>query len=230
MKNIKIFILILGLSLILTTKSYSESGIGFILGLSTPNDQINNIYNSNTLSQSNAIGNLYREGAKSGYNIGAKLRLPVGSNTTFICSFLWNRFPQTDINIYIPKQNDPTKSDTIILQTIQNIFPVAIGLNYYLFHDFIGLYGTGELTYSYILNSVDYKYKGVGVPLTNIDLKPADSRLGFGLGIGIDFSIIIATANLEAKYNVANLIGQKGSDEKLKSYVTLSLGIFFGGI
>jgi len=227
MKKIKVIIFIVGLSLIFSAKSYSESGIGIILGLSTPNNEINDIYNKNTISEQNLLGKLYRDGTKSGYHLGAKLRLPVGSNLTFIASIMWNRFPQTDLTIPIPNGQ---KIDTVTLQTTQNIFPIAIGLNYYLFHQVVGLYGTGELTYNYMLNSVDYKRNDIGIPLTSITPNPADSRIGFGIGAGIDFSIIIANANIEAKYNVANLFGRVNSNEKLKTYITLSLGIFFGGI
>jgi hypothetical protein len=61
----------------------------------------------------------------------------------------------------------------------------------------------------------------------NLDKSPTDSRVGVGIGAGVDLDIKILTLNLEAKYNLANLIGKTGS-EQTKSYVSLSFGIMFG--
>jgi hypothetical protein len=98
-------------------------------------------------------------------------------------------------------------------------------VNLYLLKSFIGLYGVGELTYNYITSTVDATTSGITFPL-NLNLNPNESRVGFGLGIGADLDIKIITLNLEAKYNIANLIGA-GPDEKSKAYFSLSLGAFF---
>jgi hypothetical protein len=68
--------------------------------------------------------------------------------------------------------------------------------------------------------------KDVSIPL-NLDLSPNDSRVGFGLGAGVDLDLQIFNANIEAKYNMLNLIG-KVSNEPAKAFYTLSVGIFFG--
>lgn len=197
--------------------SYSQIGIGFIGGLSTPNDEINNVYNSDSLS---GVGNLLRNGMKSGYHIGAKIRIPLLAGLMLNGGIAWNRFPETTINLKIPN------SQEIKMTTVQDIIPVSVGLNYYIISEVIGLYCTGDLSYNYNKNTVNVEKGDVTIPL-NLDSSPTYSRVGAGLGLGFDLDLFFAVANLEAKYNFSNIIGRE-SDEKLKSYFTLSVGIFFG--
>ena len=205
------------------TNLKAETGLGLVLGLATPNDKINDVYNSSKLNNT-----IWREGSKSGYNLGLKLRVPLTEDFTLIGSASWNRFPETEMNIGIPK-SDPTitKLDTIVLTTTQNVFPLTAGFNYYLINSFMGLYGTGELSYNFISSTVNYKKNDVAIPL-NLDTAPMDSRVGVGLGLGADIDAKLVLLNLEAKYNISNLIGKSG-DEPTKSYFTLTLGVFFGG-
>lgn len=203
-------------------RSQGSLELGFKLGLSTPNDQINNIYNSNTLEGEDVIGRLWREGSKLGYHLGIGLRLPLDENFKFVGGIAWHRFPQTDIVV-----KDPTTNEELItLQTIQNVFPINVGINFYpLITNFVNIYGTAELTYNFISSTVDYVKDDVSVPL-NIDTAPMDNRVGFGFGIGADIDIKLLIINLEAKYNFLNLIN-KITDEPDKTFFTLSLGVFF---
>ena len=54
-----------------------------------------------------------------------------------------------------------------------------------------------------------------------------DKRIGVGVGLGVDVDLKLLLMNVEAKYNLSNLIG-KQSDESLKNYLTLSTSLFFG--
>lgn len=216
------------LAIILTITSYfparSEGSLemSFKLGLSTPNDQVNNIYNSGTLEGQDVLGRLWREGTKLGYHLGIGLRLPLDENFKFVGGIAWHRFPETKIEI-----KDQTSQNLLAtLQTTQNVFPINAGVNFYpLITDFINIYGTGELTYNFISSTVDYVKNDITFPL-NIDTAPMDNRVGFGLGVGFDIDIKLLILNLEAKYNFMNLIG-KESGEPDKTYFTLSLGVVF---
>lgn len=193
---------------------------GFVIGLSTPNDKVGDIYNHDNLDLGNSKeGNLISKGMDAGYNLGVKLRLPLNDNIHFVGSIGWNRFPEQTLEVRDPK------ADTVLLtlESSTNIIPITAGVNAYLFKSFIGLYATGDLSYNYISSSVDYKRGDVSIP---IKTSPSDNRLGFGLGLGVDFNVGLVILNIEGKYNHTNLIG-KDDKEKDKSYVTLGVGIFF---
>ncbi|MDQ1266927.1 MAG: b-brl protein [Bacteroidota bacterium] len=201
----------------------AEFHIGFNLGLSTPNDKINDVYNGEKLSwDSLSNNNVLHESIKSGYHIGMRLRLPLDEDGsyTFIGGIAFHRFPESNIIIINPKDNTPLAT----LKTMQNVVPITVGINAYLFKSILGLYVNGELTYNYIANSVDIDSE-ISVPF-KYSLSPSDSRVGFGLGAGFDMNLKLITLNLEARYNMINLIGRE-TDEGTKSYLSLSFGVFF---
>jgi len=196
------------------------TNIGLFAGLSTPNDEMNNVLNSSKIDLKNMeAGDLVREATSSGYHIGAKLRFSLSDNFSFTGSASWHKFPESKIDV-----KDPVNDTTLaVLSSTQNIIPITAGMNFYLINSTIGIYGTGELAYSYIYNSVDFDYEGIPI---SIDDSPTDNRVGFGLGAGIDLDAKLLILNLEAKYNISNFIG-KVSNEETKSYFTLSLGVYF---
>jgi hypothetical protein len=199
----------------------SLMGIGFFAGLSTPNDQINNVYNSNNINIGNGFADLLREGTKLGYHLGLKGRLSLADNVAFTGSAAWHRFPDTKLTMVDPD----TKQEIGTLVTSQDIIPITAGINYYLIDSGVGIYGTGELSYNYFANSVSVQSTQGDILIPG---EPDGGRVGFGIGAGIDINLVLVNANLEAKYNVSNLIG-KSDGEQNKAYYTLSLGIFFGG-
>ncbi|MFC2130715.1 outer membrane beta-barrel protein [Bacteroidota bacterium] len=220
MKFRLLLVLVVFCSLIASQNLTAGTGFGLFAGLSAPNDQMNNIYNSSKIEFSEeSIGNFIREGTEAGYHIGAKVRFSLAGDFMFTGSAAWHKFPQSNIDVMDPV-NDTALA---VLTTTQNIIPITVGMNYYIINSTIGVYGTGELSYNYIYNSVDADYQGVPIPLEE---SPTDSRVGFGLGAGVDFDATLVTLNLEAKYSIANLIG-KESGEETKSFFSLSLGIFF---
>lgn len=219
MKFLKLSVLMFAMLAVTFSQSYAE--FGFSIGLSTPNEKMNDVYNTDKLKlDSITSGSLFRDGAKSGYHILAKMRFDLSENMTFFGGIGWHRFPQTDIQV--PDPNDPKKI-IATLTTSQNIVPITAGINAYLLRSVVGIYGVGDLSYNYISSSVDLKSGSVSVPYTRT---PSDSRVGFGIGAGLDFDMKLLTLNIEAKYNYTNLIG-KESSEGDKTYFTLGFGVFF---
>jgi len=217
----KALILITALFIVLlfnTPKTYSQVGFGIFGGLSTPNDAINNVYNSNGYE---SIAKFIRDGTKTGYHIGAKVRIPLIAGLMLNGGIAWNRFPESTINVQLQQEDKK-----VTLTSIQDIIPITVGFNYYFIKTGIGLYGTGELAYNYNKNTVNWGSDISSVPL-NFDSSPTYSRVGAGLGVGLDVDLFLMLVNLEAKYNFSNLIGRE-TGEDLKSYFTLSLGIYLG--
>lgn len=222
MKKIIIYSSIVILAFLFNASSAkSLMGIGFFIGLSTPNDQINNVYNSDNIKINNGFADLVREGTKAGYHLGLKGRLSLVGPVTFTGSVGWHRFPETELQMLDPETGDELGT----LTTSQDIIPITAGVNYYIINTGVGIYGTGELSYNYYSNSVDIQSVQGDIIIPG---EPDGGRVGFGIGAGLDVNLILINANLEAKYNVSNLIG-KTDGEKTKAYYTLSLGIFFGG-
>lgn len=227
MKSNYIFLILLTL-LLTNTISFAEDSkefepsikFGVIAGLSTPNDMINDIYNKDVINWDNGIGSLAREGTKLGYHLGFRARLSLSKDYDFTGGMTINRFPQTTIQV-----KDPSDPDSIIqeLQTNQNIFALAAGLNLYIYKSAISIYATGEMQYNYIANSVDFSFNDIFIPISQ---SPSDSRVGFGFGAGIDLVIKPIRLNIESKYNIINLIGQD-DQEDMKSFLSLSLGLYF---
>ena len=146
-----IFVFVLAL-LYFSTTTFALTNVGFYFGLSTPNNQINNVYNSDDYTTTSGIYNLFRGGMSSGYHIGAIGRFDLSDDFSIVGGIAWHKFPQTKIDV-----TDPTNGDTVAsLETSQNIVPITVGVNFYLLRSILGVYGTGQLTYNYISNSVDY--------------------------------------------------------------------------
>ncbi len=217
----RLIVLIVVISTIFSSGLYAQIDFGFTGGLSTPNDNINDVWNSSRLNYDTTdfAGNLFRDGTKIGYNLGIRLRFPLSSNISFVGGISYHRFPQTNMSLSVINNSD---SIVTKLTGTQTLIPISVGLNLYLLRSFIGLYGTGDLSYNYILNNVEYK----GIPL-NVSMSPSDSRVGVGLGLGADVDLKLILLNLEVKYNISNLIG-RGSGELSKSYLTTNIAIFFG--
>lgn len=209
-------LLAFGAFLFSTNDSNAQVGIGFIGGLSTPSDEINNIYNSDNWG---SVGKFVRDGAKNGYHFGVKIRMPLVSGIMLTGGAAWHRFPESTIEV-----KDNAGKVLTALTTIQDIIPITAGINYYILNTGVGLYGTGELSYNYNKNTVNFKSGDTDIPF---DSSPSYNRVGAGFGAGLDFNAFLFLANLEAKYNYANIIG-RDSGEELKAYFTLSLGIHFG--
>ena len=216
MKQILKPILIIFLFIGIFYSRADATNFGVLLGLSTPNDQVNNVYNSNSITD---VGKLFREGSKLGYHFGAKVRMEMSDNLYFVGGIAYHKFPETTIEVRHPI----TDSLLTTLKTSQNVVPITAGINFFIIKKFIGVYAVGDLTYNYLFSSVDYPKGDVDLPIST---SPSDSRIGFGLGAGVDLDVQLVTLNLEVKYNYINLIGQAAGEEA-KAFISLSLGAFF---
>lgn len=213
-----VFFILLNLQVIAKPISF-----GFHLGLATPNDQINNVYNSNTIKINDSTSKILREASKLGYFIGIDLSMPLTDNFMFLGGISLNRFPQTELKIFVPRP-DPNQFDTVILKAVQNIVPLSVGVNWYLFKSFFSPYVSGNLSYFYIVNSMDIVKLSIDFPVATTK---SNSRLGAGIGAGMDLNFEVLTLNLEARYNFVNLIG-KEINEPTKKYLTVGVGLIFG--
>lgn len=206
--------------LFFTFESKAQVDIGFHAGLSTPNNQINNVYNTDDFNFESGPANIWREGSKIGYNIKVSARLTMVPVVDFVGALGFHRFPQTDIEVYDPENQD---SVVAVLNTTQNIVAFSAGVNFYVIQSVVGVYATGNLAYNYISNTVDYQKGDVSIPVST--LSPTDSRVGVGFGAGMDFDIELLKLNLEGTFNIINLIG-KDPDEENKSFFSLDLGVY----
>lgn len=220
-KILRQFLILLFLVFIFYSQA-DATNFGVLLGLSTPNDQVNNVYNR---SNFDTLGNLFREGTKLGYHVGLKLRVNMSDNLLFVGGIAYHKFPQSTIEV-----KDPTNNTEVIttITTSQNAVPITAGVNFFIIKKFIGLYAVGDLSYNYLFNTVDYDKAGLAVNMISMieQFDKSDSRIGFGLGAGADLDVQIVTLNLEVKYNFINLIGAKDGEEA-KAFVSVSLGAFF---
>lgn len=198
-----------------------QLGFGFSAGLATPNSEINNVYNSDKINLNNNLWNVAREAAKIGYYLGVNLSLPLSQNLNFKAGISINRFPKTELKLYFPEQ----PYDTVILKTIQNFIPISAGFDFFLLKQLISPYISGNLSYFYNVNTIDIVKLNQELPIAT---SKTDSRIGAGLGAGVNFDFALLTLNVEAKYWFVNLIGNV-SGEANKNYLSFGVGIIFGG-
>lgn len=207
------------------TASISYSGgleFGVNFGLATPNDKINDIFNTDKLKYGNlqdSIAKLIGDGINSGYHLGIRLNMPLNEYFDFVGNLGYNSFPKSKITV-----TDPANGKTLAeLSTSTKIIPIAAGLSFFPFKSIISPYVTGELSFNYIQTAVETTYFGTQFPIATT---PADNRFGFGFGLGTNINLGLIDLNLEGKYNYLNLIG-KESDEQDKQYLTLIVGVVF---
>jgi opacity protein-like surface antigen len=225
--NITVAIALLLLCSVTVTTKAMEFGIS--AGLALPNDNISQFFKQtksevvldNTIKET---GNyLLDKAASSGYIVEAKGRIGLGNNLDFVIGIGMARFNEGKYDLTVPgkSMNDSTIGQ---IQSTLNVVPITAGVNVYLFKSFVNLYATGDITYNYMSYSYDLIWKGApGIPISNSE---NDARVGYGIGAGIDFDLILLKANFEAKFNCMNLIGRI-SDEKRKNYGTFTVGIIF---
>ena len=200
----------------------AQSSFGIFAGLATPSDLVNQVYNTDLIKSNNVTGILMREAATSGYTIGARIRQNIDDKFWFTGGVSLARFPQS----VIPIINQVNPIDTLaIMTTVQNVVPIHAGMMYQFNKGLVSLYVLGDVTYNYLMNSVDVDYNNQSFPLPPED--ETKERIGFGFGLGLDVHLKIITASLEAKMNTINFIGRSPSEAE-KRFFSLTLGIHFG--
>ena len=223
-KIIILFSLFVGLSF----SAYSQIDIGLRLGLSTPNDRINDVYNSSNLKFSKIIdgnytdvyGDLKREGTKSGYHIGMVGRVSLSDDFVFVGGLTYHKFPLTELKVEDIESTEDIEN--AVYEANQSYITLNAGVNYYFLELIVDVYGVGELQYNYLSSDVNLID---GIDLFPPTMNPTDSRVGAGLGLGVDLDLKLVTLNLEGKYNFANLVGMEDT-ESSKNYFSLSLCVF----
>jgi len=212
---------------LLGTFAYSKPmNIGFTVGLALPNDNVSQFFHQiktpvHINDSTTKIGDYLKDKATSaGYILGVKGRIELTERFDLVAGLGIARFNQGQYDLVIPTDTLSAK-----IQSTSNIVPLSAGINAYLMRSFIGLYAVGEVSYNYISYSSDIVWNNN--PSIPISISPKnDSRLGYGLGIGIDFDLSLFKTNLEIKFNSANIIGRVG-DEEEKKYGSITLGIIF---
>lgn len=199
-----------------------QSSFGLFTGLATPSELMNQVYTTNLIQAQNVTGLLLTEASRSGYTIGARIRQNIDDQFWFVGGVSLARFPQS----VIPIVNQANQLDTLaVMTTIQNVIPIQAGMMYQFNKGLVSLYAIGDVTYSYLMNSVDVTYNQQSFPLPPED--ETKERIGFGLGLGLDVHLKVITATLEAKMNTINFIGRSPGEPE-KRFFTLTLGIHFG--
>ncbi|MCX6153364.1 MAG: outer membrane beta-barrel protein [Candidatus Kapabacteria bacterium] len=223
-KNIFLVCLLYGFIVLPLSLQAESFKIGLFAGLSTPNDQLNNIYNSDKVKiDSMTNGSFLRSGATSGYHVGGKVKLSMSDNFSFDLGATYNKFPQTNIDVNNPKDN----SHLTTLFVTENIISLSAGVNYYFFKTIVRPYVVGNIQYNYMMNAVSLDPSaGFSTSDWPLPTSSSDSRVGFSAGLGTDIDLKLVMFFVEGRYNVYNFIGATGS-ESSKSAVTLSLGLYF---
>jgi len=93
MKRSFFYLVIAVATLLASTTARADLGFGFNLGIATPNEYINDIYNKDKVFSKggNPLKHFY-DASKLGYQLGVKLRLPMSENATFIGGIAWPVF------------------------------------------------------------------------------------------------------------------------------------------
>lgn len=224
--NILLIILVTGILSVSSSKSNEDSDetvVGFVGGLSTPNNQVADFYNADRIRYSiddiDKFGKFVLQGIDMGYHLGVRLRFPLDDRANFIAGMTFNRFPESMTDVV-----DPATGQVLTtLQVTSNIVPLSAGINYFIIDSFIGIYAMGELSYNYMFYTVDIPQDEFSLPISKTS---THNRLGYGFGAGIDLDLGLTKLNLEGKYNLTNIIG-KEDGESNKEYFSLSLGFYF---
>ena len=205
---------------------------GIEVGISTPNDQMNNIYNrdfqpyiksSGTVNDT-LVGNLLRESASVGYHIGIRIKVPIKNWLKLQGSVGYHRFRSSELKI-----TDPTNSKNVLatLFTYQNIVPITAGADLYLINKkFFGYYISGELAFNQFSFTTDVpltKDQTISVPIQNTGNY---NNFGAAVGSGFDINLVAVKLNFDVRYHVLNLINTI-DDDKFKNYLSISTAIYF---
>lgn len=202
------------------TKASDDLGFGVFGGLSTPNDYITDLYNSNTVDKIvDEPLNLIYGSANYGWHIGLDLRIALDKDAhSFLHgSFAWHQFEPVINDVVLDQNKKPLFSATT------SVLPVTLGMDYYLFRSVIGLYVRGDVQFNTISTRVNTVYDAVKT-LTKMP-DASNSRLGAALGGGVELNLLLIRAAVEVKYNWINLVG-KTADEKAKNYLSTSVIIY----
>lgn len=224
MKNFKLknMLFYLVLTILISTDLVSKTNFTVTAGLSLPNAEMSNVLNSSTVKTTDTTNpNLLinNPDMKVGYCISAKLSFDLSEDAKFWGGFGLLKYAKLEHSLY----NTLKQEDAGYLEAQTAIYPLSVGVNYYLYDGLVSVYGIGNLSYNYITTTYDqFKSK---LPLT-IGKNLTDSRLGYSVGFGFEFPLSKLSLVIETVYTDFNYIG-KTNDESLKSAINLTFGFKF---
>ncbi len=230
--NIKITLCFIALAVVLLAVPARSNNIEFEFfgGLSIPNDEVSKFFNADTISARidslEGIGNFITNTATTmGYHLGIKARFELNKRFLMNIGIAYHRFNSGKYEIIVRDTVKSTKMDTAAVRSTPSMIPIFAGINAYIVRsNFISFYGVADLSYNMMNTSVDITDWGSIKSLGGIDDDETASRLGAGLGAGLDIDVKLLTVNLEFKYNWMNIIG-KSAGESSRNYAGISLGV-----
>jgi hypothetical protein len=206
----KILIILVAISFLLTGKTYADIDMSVYGGISTPSDDMNEVYKNNE-----DVWDFVGKGIDVGWHLGARIRLESDTGLFFFIGMGWHRF--SDVQLEVIKENSDT---TYQIKARHDILPIGVGVQYYITKKTVKLYVIGQLNYNHFTTHGEF----IGLPAPNFDLSDAVGRGGFQVGTGVAFNLVLVEPFLELSYSMPNLIG-KSTDEPLKQFFNFSLGI-----
>ena len=225
----KKIIISISLFFLLVASAFAKPmNIGFTVGLALPNDNVSQFFHQVkepvTVDTTTVTGRFLLDKATSiGYTLGVKGRIGLAKRFDLVGGIGMTRFNKGRYDLVVPAELGIEELPVAQIQSTANIVPISVGMNTYLFRSFLGLYLSGDVSYNYLSYSYDVIWNDRPIPAKSSE---SDSRIGYGLGFGLDFDLRLFRINFEAKFNSANIIGRSG-DEKHKNYGTITLGIVF---
>lgn len=207
--------------MILSAYPIAAQVVGLGGGISLPNSNLNRIYNTGTLNiDGDLIGRFAGESTGIGFHVAAKIMFGLGDDVDFAASIGLHRFAESNLVL----EDFETGVPLAEIATIQNIVPIASGIEYTIFRKILGLYIKAEIQYNLFFNTTDLGAATEGFSLEN---EPSFSRVGTGIGIGADLDLGVAALDVSLTRNQANFIGRR-SDEPVKNYFSVTAMVLFG--
>jgi hypothetical protein len=202
---------------------------GFTAGVSIPSDNVSQYFDDFEFRTASAdtsfadFGNFLTDNPSTfGYNFGIKARIELSEKFYLIPGISYFRFNKAQYASATPYESKPDTFKTDIESTT-SIVPISLGIQGFLFKSLIGIYGIAEVTYNYTSNSVLEKNIE---NLKERKFSETASRLGIGIGPGIQADLAIVDVGFEVKFNIMNIIGKSGN-EPSKNYVNFAFNVFF---
>jgi hypothetical protein len=232
----KIFLLIIFMISLPIYAGQDGVDFGIMAGLSTPNDQINNVYNREYLpyiQQINPSKNdtlwarMLRDGAELGFHIGLRVKFPLNKWLKVQGSVSFHKFRQSEISVMSQDEIIADRIQLARLFTTQNVIPITAGADlYYINTTFFDAYLSGELAYNQFSFTTD-----VAITENSIVTLPVQSignynSMGVTLGSGFDFNLAVVKLNLDVRYHIISLVRAIDGFNS-KNFLSVSTAVYF---
>lgn len=205
-----------------TAPSLFSQNLTLFGGISIPDENVKDVF-PQRIDDPEQIVQFIEQAISYGYHFGIRYGLVLSPEVTFTMSGSIHRFPELTSEI-VSDNGDTVGS----LRTLLNIVPIGFGVKYYLFRSLFDFYWFGNIFYTYSFTSTEISLQVPDAPaFLPMSIEPSFSRVGAGGGIGAAFNLRLFVLETNLHFWASNVIG-RSSNEKVKSIVSLSLGIAFG--